>query len=141
MHSINDCSMYVNSYYYPNNYVESFFNNVRIGGESYVTNFLNNRRDIQNRACYLFNQSEKGKEKETIIKFIENEFMGMAFSFYGIFNLPKDIEDILVGQVLDSCGYKKTAYFYTALGYGSIGILFVGAVVSAAIWVGKKLAN
>jgi hypothetical protein len=132
--------MYVNSYYYPNNYVELFFNNVRTGGKLYVANLLNSRQDIKNIACYRLKQSVKGKEKEAIIKFIRNEFFNLLFPPFGILNslftLPKDIEDILVGQMLDSCGYKKTADFYTALGFGSIGILFIG-VVSAAIWVGK----
>ena len=134
----------LNGYYYPINNTELFFNNVRTGRELYVADFLNKRQDIKNRACYLLNQSEKGKEEETIIKFIRNEFMTMAFPLYGIFNLPntlpKDVEDILVGQTLDSCGYKKTADLYKVFGIISAFVTIVG-VASGIIFVGKQLAN
>ncbi len=148
MNFVNDYNMQANSqlngYYYPIDNTEIFFNNVRTGRKLYVADFLNKRQDIKNRACYLLNQSEKGKEEETIIKFIRNEFISMTFPLYDIFNLPntlpKDVEDILVGQMLDSCGYKKTADFYKAFGIISAFVTIVG-VASGIIFVGKQLAN
>ncbi len=140
MSFVSNYNMQVNSCYCNNyNNVESFFNKVRNGGKLYVADFLNKRQDIKNSACYRLNQSAKGKEEETIVKFIRNEFISMAFPLYGIFNLiialPKDIEDILVAQTLDSCGYKKTADIYKAVGF--IGI--IGIIVGFAIR--KQLAS
>ena len=148
MNFVNDYNMQVNSqvngYYYPIDNAELFFNNVRTHGKLYVADFLNKRQGIKDRACYLLNQSEKGKEEETIIKFIRNEFMSMAFPLYGFFSfiiaLPKDIEDILVAQTLDSCGDKKTADFYKALGIIGTIVTIIG-VASAATWLGKQLAS
>ena len=144
MNFVSDYNMQVNSCYCNNdNKIGSFFNKVRTGGKLYVADFLNKRQDIKNRACYLLNHSEKGKEEETIIKFIRNEFVDLAFPLYGILYtnaLPNDIEDILVAQTLDSCGYKKTADFYKAFGVISASVTIVGFAI-AVILLGKQFAS
>lgn len=129
---------FVNNYMYFNNSVsiygpDVFFNNVRTGKNRYVNAFLNSYPYIKNRACSYLKIYGKGREQEAIADFLRGEFISFLSPLFGIVNLPNDVKNILIGELLIECGYKKIGDTYEIIGF--LGI--IGVVIFASVLISK----